>query len=279
MPIHDQGYRRYGGDKIANGRAWLVIAGAGIRTFITRRAFLALLLASWMPFFARALQIYASANLPQASFLTLTPETFREFLEQQGIFVFFITVYVGSGLIANDRRANALQIYLSKPLTRTEYVLGKLAVLMTFLLLVTWIPGLLLLLVQVLFAGSFTFLVDNLYLFPAITLVAFIETSVAAVSMLALSSLSNSSRYVGILYTSLIFFSQALFGVLQFVTGGSNVAWVSVQADLSQIARAIFRQPLQYNTPWPIALLVLALLIGLSSFVLEKRVRAVEVVA
>ena len=211
MPIHDQGYRRYGGDKIANGRAWLVIAGAGIKTFITRRAFLGLLLASWMPFFARALQMYASANLPQASFLALTPETFREFLEQQAIFVFFITVYVGSGLIANDRRANALQIYLSKPLTRTEYVLGKLAVLMTFLLLVTWIPGLLLLLVQVLFAGSFTFLIDNVYLFPAITLVAFIETSVAAVSMLALSSLSNSSRYVGILYTSLIFFSQALF--------------------------------------------------------------------
>lgn len=279
MPIHDQGYRRYGGDKIANGRAWWVIAGAGMRTFITRRAFLGLLLASWMPFFARALQIYASANLPQASFLTLTPETFRQFLEQQGIFVFFITVYVGSGLIANDRRANALQIYLSKPLTRTEYVLGKLAVLMTFLLLVTWIPGLLLLLVQVLFAGSFTFLIDNLYLFPAITLVAFIETSVAAVSMLALSSLSNSSRYVGILYTSLIFFSQALFGVLQFVTGGSNVAWVSVQADLSQMARAIFRQPLQYDTPWPVALLVLAALIAVSGFVLEKRVRAVEVVA
>jgi ABC-2 type transport system permease protein len=279
VPIHDQGYRRYGGDKIANGRAWLVIAGAGLRTFITRRAFLGLLLASWMPFFARALQIYASANLPQASFLTLTPETFRQFLEQQAIFVFFITVYVGSGLIANDRRANALQIYLSKPLTRTEYVLGKLAVLMTFLLLITWIPGILLLLVQVVFAGSFSFLIDNLYLFPAITLVAFIETSVAAVSMLALSSLSNSSRYVGILYTSLIFFSQALFGVLQFVTGGSNIAWVSVQADLSQMTHAIFRQPLQYDTPWPIALLVLLLLIGLSGLVLEKRVRAVEVVA
>jgi ABC-2 type transport system permease protein len=279
VPIHDQGYRRYGGDKIANGRAWMVIAGAGIRTFIMRRAFLGLLLASWMPFFARALQIYASANLPQASFLTLTPETFREFLEQQGIFVFFITVYVGSGLIANDRRANALQIYLSKPLTRTEYVLGKLAVLMTFLLVVTWIPGLLLLVVQVLFAGSFRFLIDNLYLFPAITLVACIETSVAAVSMLALSSLSNSSRYVGILYASLIFFSQALFGVLQFVTGGSNVAWVSVQADLSQTARAIFRQPLQYDTPWPLSLLMLVLLMVLAGVVLEKRVRAVEVVA
>jgi len=279
VPIHDQGYRRYGGDKVANGRAWLVIAGAGLRTFLARRVFLGLLLLSWTPFFARALQIYASANLPQASFLALTPETFLEFLEQQGIFVFFITVYVGSGLIANDRRANALQIYLSKPLTRTEYVLGKLAVLMTFLLLVTWIPGLLLLLVQVLFAGSFRFLIDNLYLFPAITLVAFIGTSVAAASMLALSSLSNSSRYVGILYASLIFFSQALFGVLRFVTGGSNIAWISIQANLSQMARAIFRQPLQYDTPWPVSLLMLFLLIVLAGVVLEKRVRAVEVVA
>ena len=86
---------------------------------------------SWFPFFVRAVQIYAAANLPQAAFLAPTPETFRQFLEQQQTFVFFVTVYVGAGLIANDRRANALQIYLSKPLTRAEYVFGKLAILMT----------------------------------------------------------------------------------------------------------------------------------------------------
>jgi ABC-2 type transport system permease protein len=279
VPIHDQGYRRYGGDKVPHGRAWLVIAGSGIRTFLAKRAFLGLLLLSWMPFFARALQIYASTNLPQASFLTLTPETFREFLEQQGIFVFFITVYVGSGLIANDRRANALQIYLSKPLARTEYVLGKLAVLMSFLLLVTWVPGILLLIVQALFAGTFRFVVDNVYLFPAITLVAFIETTAAAAAMLALSSLSHSSRYVGILYAALIFFSQALFNVLRFVTGGSTIAWVSVEANLNQVARTIFRQPLLYETPWFVSLLVIVGLVVGSGFVLERRVRGVEIVA
>ena len=77
--------------------------------------------------------------------------------------MFFVTVYVGAGLIANDRRANALQIYLSKPLTRAEYVFGKMAMLMTFLLLVTWVPGIVLLVVQCLFAGSFTFVRDNVY--------------------------------------------------------------------------------------------------------------------
>src|SRR6185295_4758978 len=134
MPIHDQGYRRYLGTRMPRGRAWAVITTAGLRTFFGRRTFLGLLLMAWLPF------------------------------------VVFVTVYVGAGLIANDRRANALQIYLSKPLTRGEYVLGKMAILMTFLLMVTWLPAIVLLLVQVSFAGSFTFLKSNLYLFPAITL-------------------------------------------------------------------------------------------------------------
>ncbi len=124
-------------------------------------AFVALLLLSWLPFLVRAVQIYAATNLPQAQFLAPTGETFRQFLGQQEVFLFFITVYAGAGLIANDRRANALQIYLSKPLTRIEYVVGKLAVLFTFLLLVTWVPAMMLLLVQVLFAGNFTFLLEN----------------------------------------------------------------------------------------------------------------------
>ena len=119
-----------------------------------KRAFLGLLLVSWLPFFVRAVQIYAAANLPQASFLAPTPEMFRQFLDQQEIFVFFITVFAGSGLIANDRRANALQIYLSKPLTRAEYVFGKLVILTTFLLLVTWVPAFVLLVVQIAFAGN-----------------------------------------------------------------------------------------------------------------------------
>jgi len=278
VPIHDQGYRRYGGSRVPHGQTWVVIAAAGLRTFFGRRALLGLLLLAWLPFLARALQIYAVANLPQAAFLALTPETFRQFLQQQQVFAFFITVYVGSGLIANDRRANALQIYLSKPLTRADYVLGKLAILMAFLLLVTWVPATLLLIVQALFAGSFAFVRTHLYLFPAITLVSFIQVVTFAVSMLALSSLSNSSRYVGMLYAGLIFFSQALFNVLRFVTGDSMAAWVSFGANLEQLGNAIFHLPLPYRTPWPVSLLLIAGLIVTGALVLDRRVRGVEVV-
>jgi len=282
MPIHDQGYRRYGGAKARTGSGWMVIARAGIRTFVSKRAFLGLLLVSWLPFFVRAVQFYAAANLtniPQASLLAPSADTFRQFLEQQQTFVFFVTVYVGAGLIANDRRANALQIYLSKPLTRAEYILGKLAILMTFLLLVTWLPAILLLIVQISFAGNFTFFTNNMYLFPAITLFAFLQVALASSTMLALSSLSKSSRYVAILYAAVIFFTQAVYGVLYAVTRSTSLSWLSFSANLAQMGDVIFRQKLQYDTPWPVSLLMILVLIGVSALILERRVRGIEVVA
>ena len=279
MPIHDQGYRRYGGEKARTGTGWIVITRAGLRTFFAKRAFLGLLLVAWFPFFVRAVQIYAAANLPQAQFLAPTAETFRQFLDQQQIFVFFITVYVGAGLIANDRRANALQIYLSKPLTRAEYIFGKLAILMIFLSLVTWLPAIVLLIVQISFAGNFTFLARNLFLFPAITVFSFISVTMVAAAMLALSSLSNSSRYVGILYAAVIFFTQAVYGVVYAVTRSSAMSWISFSANLSQVGDVIFRQPPKYDTPWPVSLFMIVGLIVVSAVVLERRVRGVEVVA
>jgi ABC-type transport system involved in multi-copper enzyme maturation permease subunit len=277
-PIHDQSYRRYLGGKAPLGRSWTVIAWAGIRNMIRKRAFLGLLIFAWLPFVVRAVQIYIASNFPQAALLAPTAETFREFLEQQDFFVFVITIYVGAGLIANDRRANALQIYLSKPLLRTEYIAGKAATLFAFLMLVTWLPAILLLLVQVMFAGSFAFLQKNLFLFPAITVAALLQVILATFTMLALSSLSKSSRYVGILYAGALFFTAAVYGVMYAITGSSKLSYLSLGANLSQVVDVIFRLKPRYATPWPVSLTVIVALVVLSVSVLERRVRGVEVV-
>ena len=97
--------------------------------------------------------------------------------------------------------------------------------------------------------------------------------------MLALSSLSKSSRYVGVLYTGLIFFSQAIYGIVYAITRDSRLAWMSVAADLAQIGDAIFRIPLRFKMPVPVAFLVIAALVVIAGLILEKRVRGVEVVA
>ena len=245
---------------------------------LRERKFLGLLLVAFGPFLVRAVQLYVAANYSQASFLAPTAQTFREFLGQQSLFVFFITMYVGSGLIANDRRANALQIYLSKPLTRVEYVVGKLTTLLIFLTAVTWLPAILLLLLQMMFAGNLTFLKNNLFLFPAITVATLLQALLATFTMLALSSLSKSSRYVGILYAGIIFFTTAIFGAMSAITGSTKVSWVSVSASLAQVMDVIFRIEPRYATPWTVSLIVVVALIAISISVLERRVRGVEVV-
>lgn len=278
MPIHDQSYRHYAGGKAAPGRSWTVIAWAGMRTFFKKRAFMGLMLFALSPFIVRAVQMWISSNYPQASMLAPTPETFRQFLEQQDFFVFIITVYVGAGLIANDRRANALQIYLSKPLMRSEYIAGKLAVLFGFLLLVTFVPAMLLLMLKVIFDGNFTFLRNNVFLLPAITISSLVQVSLAAFTMLALSSLSKSARYVGILYVGITFFTAAIYGALYAITGSSRVSWISITANVSQVVDVIFRLKPRYATPWEVSLLVIVGLVVLSISILERRVRGVEVV-
>ena len=278
MPIHDQGYRRYGGRRDPHGRRWWVIARAGMMERLRERRFLALLLFAWSPFVVRAVQLYVSANFAQAGFLAPTAETFREFLDQQSIFVFIVTAYAGAGLIANDRRANALQIYLSKPLTRVEYITGKLVTLVVFLVGVTFVPAILLLFLQMMFAGSVAFILANLFLIPAITLFSLIQVFLSAFAMLALSSLSRSRRFVATMYAGIVFFTAAMYQALSAITGSRAWAWMSPEDTLDIIADAIFRVPNPAAMPVPVALLTVVLLIGGSIWILERRVRGVEVV-
>ena len=277
MPIHDQGYRRYAGRRRPAGTAWWVIARQQISTVLSQKRYLVLLLLAWLPFVGRVVQIYLAANFQQASFLATSAQLFRGFLDQQGLFVFLLIVG-SSGAIADDRRANALQVYLSKPLTRVEYIGGKLFAPLAFVLGVTLLPALLLLVVHVAFSGSLTFVIQNLYLLPAIVLYSVVLALVGTFTMVALSSLSKSRRFTALTFTGLFFFTTAMYQALQRITGSRLWALISPRDILSEIGDAAFRIPGTRALPLWAALLGVAVIIALSIAVLERRIRGVEVV-
>jgi ABC-2 type transport system permease protein len=277
MPIHDQGYRRYPGHRRPHGTAWWVIARQQMRAVLTQKRYLALLLVAWIPFVARVVQIYLAANFQQAAFLATSAQLFRSFLDQQGLFVFLLIVGA-SGAIADDRRANALQVYLSKPLTRVEYIAGKLFAPLVFVLGVTLLPAVLLLLVHVAFTGSLTFVVQNLYLLPAILLYSIVLALLGTFTMVALSSLSKSRRFTALTFTGLFFFTSAMYIALQRITGSRLWALISPRDMLTVIGDAAFRIPGDRALPLWAALLGVTAIIAVSVLVLERRIRGVEVV-
>ena len=248
VPIHDQGYQRYAGRRAPHGRAWWIIARTQFLAALKFRPFVILLVFSWVPFVARGVQIYLSSSIQQMSMLAATPQTFRDFLDQQGLFVFLVTIALG-GAIADDRRANALQLYLSKPLTRTEYIIGRLVPALGCLLGITFVPAILLLLLQIAFSGSTAFLRQNLFLLPAITLVSLTQALLSSCAILALSSLSKSRRFVSVMYAGIIFFTAAMYQVLRAITGSRAWAAISPGDMMDVVADAVFR--IRANPPVP----------------------------
>jgi len=277
VPIHDQGYRRYEGRRAPHGGAWWIIARTQLVAALRYRPFVVLLLFAWSPFLVRAVQIYLSSSFQQVSMLAATSRTFREFIDQQSLFVFLVTIAL-AGSIADDRRANALQLYLSKPLTRVEYIIGRLVPVLMCLLGVTLAPAVLLLMLQVAFSGSTAFLRQNLFLLPAITLVSLVQALLSAFAMLALSSLTKSRRFVSIMYAGTIFFTAAMYQALRNITGSRAWAAISPGDMLDVIADAVFRIRAQPPVPVFVAVIVIAALIAASIWVLERRIRGVEIV-
>ena len=278
MPIHDQGYRRYQGRRVPVGRAWWTMARMHLIAAFKRRWFLMMLFAGWIQFFVMGLIIVAPVLFPQLSgFTSTTPQTFRDFLSRQQFFVFVITIVLG-GLIADDRRANALQLYLSKPLTRVEYIVGKAAPLLILILGVTLVPALCLLLVQIVFSGSFSFLTNNLFVLPAITLASLVRALLSTFTILALSSLSKSRRFVAIMYAGLIFFTASMHQVLRSITGSQAWAAISPGNMVDVFTDWVFRVRAPQPVPIYVAVLVIVGLIAVSLWVLERRVRPVEIV-
>jgi uncharacterized protein YaiE (UPF0345 family) len=100
----------------------------------------------------------------------------------------------------------------------------------------------------------------------------------SAFAMLALSSMSKSSRFVGVMYAGIIFFTAAMYNALRAMTGSSAFAWLSPQDCLEIIGNAVFRVRSAYAIPVPVAFVAIAVIIAGSIVVLERRVRGVEVV-
>lgn len=278
MPIHDLGYRHWKGEWTSHPYRWWVISRQGISLLVKKKLFLILMFLSAIPFLVRSVMLYLSTVLGRVDFLRVDAKFFEDFLVQQSFFIFIIAIYAGAGLIANDLKANALQIYLSKPITRRDYLIGKLGVLVFFLALPTLLPALLLFLLAVIFQPTLSFLEQYYWVLASIFGFSLIIILANALIILALSSLSRSSRFAGINFAAVFFFTQILYGILSGMFRTTRVAWVSLGNNLALVGSFFFGSQPPFRSPtWLSVVIILGLMAG-SAWIVHRRVQAVEVV-
>jgi len=280
MPIYDQGYRRYEARSPLHQVRFWPITREALRLILAKRAFLGLLAVAFVPFVVRVIQIYIVTRFPEAGrVLPIDGRLFGDFLNQQIGFTILLSIFGASGLVANDLRTGAILVYLSRPLTRRDYVAGKLLVPLLLNLSVTLVPGLALYLVGLALAPEQYLRWDLWWIAPAVVLHALAVSLVVSLVILAISSLSRSARVAGLSFVGLFFGLEMVRLVLQNGFHRREAVLLSLQADLAALGVALFGVvDRELDVPWAWPLLVLVLVCLACLAVLRARVRAVEIV-
>jgi ABC-2 type transport system permease protein len=279
MPIYDQAYRKYEARAEARPIRFWPITREALRLVLSKRAFIGLMVVGFIPFVVRVVQIYVVTRFPEAGrVLPVDGRLFGEFLNQQIGFTLLLSIFGGSGLVANDLRTGAILVYLSRPLTRRDYVLGKLGVTLALNLAVTLVPGLLLYLIALGLAPDLFLKWSLAWIAPAIVLHSLLISLVVGLLTLAVSALSRSARVAGLAFAGLVVGLEIVRSVLAAMTDQPLAHLLSVQADLKAVGALIFGITVRGVAPATYPPIVLALVAASCLAILRSRVRAVEIV-
>jgi ABC-2 type transport system permease protein len=156
-----------------------------------------------------------------AKLITVNTTFFAHLLGWQSMLAFFLAAFVGPGLVSPDLSHNALSLYLARPFSRAEYVLGKMTVLMGLMSLMTWIPGLLLFALEGYLEG-WKWAADNARIAWALFAAAWVWILVLTLLSLAISAWVKWRPVAGALLFG-VFFVAAAFGAA--VNGIMRTKW------------------------------------------------------
>ncbi len=308
MAVYEHLYGAYEGESHSAWSRFLVIPRYALREVFKSKLFTTIFILCFIYPLVAAILVYLHHNVNALALLQINVREllpidntfFRTFLEVQGAFAFILTVLVAPPLISRDLSNNALPLYLCRPLSRTEYVLGKMAVIVVLLSLVTWVPGLLIFFFQASLSG-FAWLAANLWMVWAIFFGFMVWIILLSLIALAVSALVKwrvvaSGSMLG------LFFVPSAFGEIVnqlFLTRSGQL--ISLWATMNSIWRGLFglfeRQagtirgkvtnPIYDEQFFDIVLLepplwaswlVIALVCGVCIWLLSSKVRAYEVI-
>ncbi|HXJ06777.1 MAG TPA: hypothetical protein VNH65_16865 [Candidatus Acidoferrum sp.] len=152
MAVYKRRYNSYAGSLTPEWSRFFVLTRYAFADLFKSRSFVLLLILSIIPCLFFAGYIFIANNktvqllmqLRSADLFSVDTQYFTIILMVQTQAAFLLNCWVGPVLISGDLTNGALPLFLSRPFSRSDYVLGKLAVLGLLLSAVTWVPCLLL---------------------------------------------------------------------------------------------------------------------------------------
>lgn len=287
MAVYERKYKRYAGELTPTSTRFLILPKYAFRDVFKNRWMLAFYVSCFVfPLYCAAVIYLANnadflsmfPNFQLSDFIEINDSFFYLFLKVQGWFAFLLSLFVGPGLVSRDLANNGLGLYLSRPFSRVEYVLGKVTVLAALLSSITWVVGFMLMLMHANYT-SLGWLVENARWVATVLIGPWIWIITLSLMSLAVSAWVRWRPVAAFTMLALLFggafFSQvinALFrtdaGTLLNILSTTNIVWagmlgVDSGSDVSPLTAGI----------------VILLFWGVLLLMLNRRIRAYEVVS
>lgn len=175
MAVLERAYKRYEGRLAPDWSRFLIIPRHAFRDVFSSKIFTGIFLLSFVFPLLWAILIYlhhnanalAGMSINVAELLPIDAWFFEFFVWFQGVTAFFLAMLIGPSQVSRDLSNNALPLYLCRPFTRAEYVVGKMSIVIILLSAITWVPGLILFGLQSSLEG-WTWFSQNLWIAGAI---------------------------------------------------------------------------------------------------------------
>lgn len=231
-PIADLSYRGYDGPLEPPINRWQHIAKMGFRRATSNRACWTMMFLSGFYFvimiiFLVVTQQQAANMAPPVGAEMTMPNPFEQLMKRlvwkdqflhgisTGQMFFMILVLIfGVGSIANDNRSNALLVYLSKPCTKLDYIVGKFMGIFLPLLMFMVIPTLVFYLYGIASFRDYGFFSDDPLLFPKAILALIIQAAFLTSLAVGISSVFNQGRLAGATFAGLYFITLFITNIM-----------------------------------------------------------------
>jgi ABC-2 type transport system permease protein len=286
MAVYRRGYQRYQGPLSARwSRLFVLPRFAWQRLMQQRLVVIIFVMAMFWPLGCAAFIYLAHhAELLQgfgggaSRLLTIDGEFFAVFMNAQSMFAIILSAFAGPSLIAPDLANGALPLYFSRPLSRPEYILSRLLVLVGVLSPVTWIPGLLLFWMQSGMAG-WTWFTENWRMGSGVFFGFLLWIFLVALVALASSAYVKWRIVSGAMVLGVFF---VLGGAAEIANQVLRVEWAAIAnpaRDMSQIYRSMLGAEPSAGPDALECLFAVGVMAALLLVILQRKLRPVEVVS
>src|SRR5215216_3504629 len=247
MAVYEQTYKRYTGRLTPEWSRFLIIPRHAYRAVFNSKLFTAFFVICFLPVLVEAVLIYLHHNVTALAIMSINAKElipidaffFQTFVNIQGGFAFFVALLVGPPLVSRDLRNNALPLYLCRPFSRTEYVMGKMSVLIILLSWITWVPQLLMFLFQSYLEG-FAWFRGNLWIASGIVIGGLVWILLLGLLSQTVSALLKWRIVASGAMLGLVFIPSVFAGIVNFIfqTRWANI--ISLFALMGNVTAGLF---------------------------------------